>query len=112
MYNFFGFTFKSIIILTATLSPSRIIPQRICSVPIYSLLNLRASIKEFSIILLLLGVSPILSAFTIGAFSLTPISSSISFKTASAVTPWFARTLLATPVPSSTKPYKMCSDPI
>ena len=53
-----------------------------------------------------------LSTFIIGAFSLTPISSSISLRIASAVTPWFARTLLATPVPSSTKPYKMCSDPI
>ena len=102
LYSFLGSIFKSIIILTATLSPSRIIPIKICSVPINSEPNFLASINAFSITLLLLGVNPIDSPCVNG--SPVPISISISCKISSTVTFWFSITLLATPVPSFAKP--------
>ena len=110
LYSFCGSAFKSIIIRTATLSPSRIIPINKCSVPINSDPNFLASINAFSIILLLRGVNPISATSSIS--SPLPIKISISSAILSAVISCSSNTLLATPVPSFVKPYKTCSVPM
>ena len=111
LYIFWGFIFKSSIILTATLSPSFIIPISICSVPIYSESNLLASLKAFSITLFVLGVKPIVSSTFVSSFPL-PINISISSNTFSGVKFCISNTWLATPVPSAISPYSKCSVPI
>ena len=85
-------------------------PIKRCSVPINSELNFLASIKAFSITLLLLGVKPMVVSSSIG--SPLPISTSIASATFSLVTSCKLSTWLATPLPSFTKPYKICSVPI
>ena len=92
-------------ILTAKFSPCWSIPSNICSVSIYSDLNLSANIPEISNISSLLG----LSTKSIGIIGIIPFFSIIFPSIYLGVMPNFNNTLDATPSPSFDKPNNKCS---